>query len=145
VAAAGDATRFIGHTKVVPSGYADARVENFFTQRKLHDNIVCNPPFTEKIERKFIQHALTRFKVAIIFQTSKINAARRLRNTPLRRVWWLDRALRCRPVATSRQATNPQRQIRFLLAGILRWAAPDRENLTGCIAMKDGRQLTPGT
>jgi hypothetical protein len=54
-----------------------------------HDNIVTNVPF--KIARPFAMRALklARRKVAIVFPLARLNAARWIRKTPLRRVWLL--------------------------------------------------------
>jgi len=67
----------------------DSTPQNFFDHHSLHDNIVCNPPFDE-LER-FACHALNRarFKVAMIFPTARLNAARWLQGTPLQTVWLL--------------------------------------------------------
>jgi hypothetical protein len=50
---------------------------------------VCNPPFN--VAREFAEHALglARGKVAMIFPTARLNAARWLYETPLQRVWLL--------------------------------------------------------
>lgn len=52
-----------------------------------HDNIVCNPPFD--IVPQFALHALklARRKTAMIFPVARLNAARWIKDTPLRRVW----------------------------------------------------------
>jgi hypothetical protein len=54
-----------------------------------HANIVCNPPFN--IAPQFAAAALARAerKVAMIFPTARLNAARWLRGTPLARIWLL--------------------------------------------------------
>lgn len=54
-----------------------------------HDNIVCNPPFD--LARQFAIRALqlARHKVAMIFPTARLNAARWLEETPLVRAWLL--------------------------------------------------------
>ena len=72
---------------LVDRGYAGCR--DFFVVSGAHDNIVCNPPFN--IAKEFTEHALTVtfYKVAIIFPIARLNAARWLREAPLRRVWLL--------------------------------------------------------
>ena len=67
----------------------DSTPQDFFVHHSLHDNIVCNPPFD--IVPEFAQHALkrSRYKVAMIFPTARLNAASWLRETPLERVWLL--------------------------------------------------------
>jgi hypothetical protein len=62
---------------------------DFFEHTRVHNNIVSNPPF-DKIE-EFTLHALNRttHKVAMIMPTARLNAARWLTNTPLRRIWLL--------------------------------------------------------
>ncbi len=53
------------------------------------DNIVTNPPFDNA--RQFALHALKLVarKVAIIFPTARLNAAKWLNATPLARIWFL--------------------------------------------------------
>ena len=54
----------------------------------LSENIVCNPPFN--IAGKFMRHAIDMpdvQKVAMIFPTARLNAAKWLEETPLARVW----------------------------------------------------------
>jgi len=64
-------------------------VLDFFAMKEPHHNIVCNPPFD--LARQFAEHALQIYlgKVAIIFPTARLNAARWLQDKPLRRVWLL--------------------------------------------------------
>jgi hypothetical protein len=52
-------------------------------------NIITNPPFA--IARQFVEHALelTVHKVAVLFPVARLNAARWLMDTPLRRIWLL--------------------------------------------------------
>jgi hypothetical protein len=52
-------------------------------------NIVVNPPFA--IARQFVEHALelAERKVAVVFPTARLNAARWLQDLPLRRIWLL--------------------------------------------------------
>lgn len=56
---------------------------------EMHDNIVCNPPFTGDAIEQFIKRALTvtRRKVAAIVPTGRLHAAHWLKETPLARVW----------------------------------------------------------
>ena len=53
------------------------------------DNIVCNPPFN--VARNFAERslAIAKKKVAMIFPTARLNAARWLDETPLANVWLL--------------------------------------------------------
>jgi hypothetical protein len=54
----------------------------------LAENIVCNPPFN--IAGRFMRHAIEMDgvqKVAMIFPTARLNAAKWLEETPLARVW----------------------------------------------------------
>jgi hypothetical protein len=62
---------------------------NFFEEPGRCLNIVTNPPFD--IAREFAFHALelASRKVAIIFPTARLNAARWLEQTPLARIWLL--------------------------------------------------------
>ena len=71
-------------------GYFDIiEPQNFLKHNRMHENIVSNPPFD--IFEEFAQHALVRahYKVALIMPTARLNAARWLETTPLRRVWLL--------------------------------------------------------
>lgn len=74
---------------IVDRGWKHGRRRDFFGDDGTYDNIVCNPPFN--IAREFVEHALVIAdrKVAIIFPTARLNAARWLTDTPLRRIWLL--------------------------------------------------------
>jgi predicted RNA methylase len=52
-------------------------------------NVVVNPPFGTA--RQFVEHALelTAHKIAALFPVARLNAARWLADTPLRRIWLL--------------------------------------------------------
>ena len=62
---------------------------DFLTSDREACNIVSNPPFD--VAKEFTLKALERAtkKVAIVFPTARLNAARWLQQTPLRRVWLL--------------------------------------------------------
>lgn len=64
-------------------------VLDFFRRQDAVDNIVSNPPFD--VAKDFCKQALrlARLKVAFIFPTSRLNAARWLMMMPLCRVWLL--------------------------------------------------------
>jgi hypothetical protein len=64
-------------------------VEDFFEQTRMHDNIVCNPPFESMMRFVLAAEVHSRRKTAVIFPTARLNAARWLTDTPLRRVWLL--------------------------------------------------------
>lgn len=71
-------------------GYVNIfKPKDFLKSTDVHDNIVSNPPFD--IFREFAIHALTHsgMKVALIMPTARLNAARWLVGSPLRRVWLL--------------------------------------------------------
>jgi hypothetical protein len=77
---------------LVDRGYAEGSVEDYFASMQCHDNVVCNPPYGPKgFVRKFVGHALslTRMKVAVILPIAMMNAAHRMREMPLRRMWLL--------------------------------------------------------
>ena len=63
--------------------------QDFLERIDKHPNIVANPPFD--IFEEFAKHALklASLKVALIMPTARLNAARWLEGTPLRRVWLL--------------------------------------------------------
>jgi len=67
----------------------DSTPQNFFIHRSMHGNIVSNPPFD--VFESFARHAimLSRHKTALIMPTARLNAARWLTETPLRRIWLL--------------------------------------------------------
>jgi hypothetical protein len=87
-----DAASARGHeatgTDLVDRGFGFA-VEDFATATALVDNIMTNPPFA--LARQFVEHALTLAtrKVAVVFPTARLNAARWLQDLPLRRIWLL--------------------------------------------------------
>ena len=64
-------------------------VRDFLDCRRMHDNIVSNPPFN--IFPAFAQLAvmLTHRKTALIMPTARLNAARWLQTMPLARIWML--------------------------------------------------------
>jgi hypothetical protein len=86
------AARAHGHTAtgadLIDRGFAFL-VEDFALGTALVDNIVTNPPFA--LARQFIEQALTLAtrKVAVVFPTARLNAARWLMELPLCRVWLL--------------------------------------------------------
>jgi len=72
---------------IVDRGFERGGVEDFFKCDQAIDSIVCNPPFN--IARDFALYALELAirKVAMIFPVARLNAARWIVDTPLRRVW----------------------------------------------------------
>jgi hypothetical protein len=74
---------------LVNRGWTLGDVEDFFQTNCKRWNVVCNPPFN--IAREFMEHALSvvGYKVAAIFPTARLNAARWLDEMPLRRVYLL--------------------------------------------------------
>lgn len=65
-------------------------IRDFLTSSATKDNFAFNPPF--EIGEEFALHALSlaRRKVAMVYPTSRLNAAGKwLRATPLCRVWYL--------------------------------------------------------
>lgn len=91
--AAKNAGYIIGASDIVDRGYKSPAFHtcDFLTdqRRPFASNIVCNPPFD--IFEKFARHALevTTGKVAMIWLVPRLNAARWLSGTPLRRIWLL--------------------------------------------------------
>jgi hypothetical protein len=67
-------------------GYPGAIVQDFLTRKSAPPSAAGNPPFTEV--EAFARHALAigARKVALVFPTARLNAARWLRDLPLRRV-----------------------------------------------------------
>lgn len=77
-------------TDVVNRGWHGQRTQFDFLQSvaPLSENIVCNPPFN--IAGAFIRHAVEMEgvkKVAMIFPTARLNAAKWIEELPLARVW----------------------------------------------------------
>lgn len=74
---------------LVDRGFEQGSVQDFFTIDRWFDCIVCNPPFD--VAPQFAERAimLAHRKVAMIFPVARLNAARWLNGTPLRRVWLL--------------------------------------------------------
>ena len=54
-----------------------------------YDNIVTNPPFNLAYTFAFEALRISNLKVAMIFPVARLNAARWLEGTPLRRIWLL--------------------------------------------------------
>jgi hypothetical protein len=72
-------------------------------------NIVCNPPFN--IAQHFAQHALSLSnwqKIAMVFPTARLNAARWLEETPLARVWLMTPRPSMPPGYTIARGEKPQ-------------------------------------
>jgi len=89
-----DAARAAGHavraTDIVDRGCRPFHgTEDFLTSTRKISNVCCNPPFD--LFKEFARHALalTCGKVAMIWLTRRLNAARWLEGTPLVRVWLL--------------------------------------------------------
>ena len=74
---------------VADRGQKGIGLQDFLRVTWQADNLVFNPPFD--IAQLFIEHALehARFKVAAIFPTARLNAARWLEGHPLRHIWLL--------------------------------------------------------
>jgi hypothetical protein len=87
-----DAARAHGHeatgADLVDRGFGFA-VQDFALTTTPIANAIFNPPFG--IARQFVEHALelTAHKVAVLFPVARLNAARWLTHTPLRRIWLL--------------------------------------------------------
>lgn len=76
-------------TDIVHRGWHGQKTQIDFLQAEapLSENIVCNPPFN--IAGRFMKHAIQMpgvEKVAMIFPTARLNAARWLQETPLAKV-----------------------------------------------------------
>jgi hypothetical protein len=88
-----EAARAHGHpahgTDIADRGYGETGIDFLAGTLDRVDNVVCNPPF--KVAPQFVARALelARYKVAIIFPTARLNAARWLQALPLARVWLL--------------------------------------------------------
>lgn len=80
-----------GHD-IVDRGFPKTATIDFFKSDSEYPNIVCNPPFN--IFKEFALHALKvtkakNGKVAMIWLTRRLAAARWLQDTPLARIWLL--------------------------------------------------------
>jgi len=67
----------------------DSTPQDFTKHLSPHDNIVTNPPFDQMAQMVFCAVARARYKAALVMPTARLNAARWLVETPLRRVWLL--------------------------------------------------------
>lgn len=74
---------------VVNRGYPNCEIQDFLERRTVPPSVVGNPPFNAV--EAFARHALNlgARKVALLFPTARLNAARWLQALPLRRVWLL--------------------------------------------------------
>jgi hypothetical protein len=74
---------------IVDRGYANCEIQDFLKRKSVPPSVVGNPPFSEV--EAFARHALNlgSRKVALVFPTARLNAARWLQALPLRRVWLL--------------------------------------------------------
>jgi hypothetical protein len=74
---------------IVDRGYPGCKIENFLARKSAPPSIVGNPPFG--IVADFARHALEigANKIALIFPTSRLNAAHWLDDVPFRRAWLL--------------------------------------------------------
>ena len=74
---------------IVDRGYPECRIQDFLDRKSVPPTVVGNPPFNAV--EAFARHALElgARKVALIFPTARLNAARWLQELPLRRVWLL--------------------------------------------------------
>jgi len=89
--AARRADHFVLATDIVDRGYAHftGRYDFFNCKGMKAANICCNPPFA--VCDQFVRHALefSLLKVAMIWLTRRLNAARWLQDTPLARIYLL--------------------------------------------------------
>jgi hypothetical protein len=74
---------------IVDRGFPGTHVQDFLTRKSAPPSVVGNPPFNAV--EAFARHALDTGarKTALIFPVARLNAARWLRDLPLRRVWLL--------------------------------------------------------
>jgi hypothetical protein len=74
---------------IVDRGYLGCQVEDFLDRKVAPPTVVGNPPFNAV--EAFARHALSLdvLKVALIFPVARLNAARWLKNLPLRKIWLL--------------------------------------------------------
>jgi hypothetical protein len=74
---------------IVDRGYPGCEIQNFLDRKSGPPSIVGNPPF-DSVEA-FARHALElgANKVALVFPTARLNAARWLSELPFRRAWLL--------------------------------------------------------
>jgi hypothetical protein len=74
---------------IVDRGYAGCQIQDFLERKSVPPTVIGNPPFNAV--EAFARHALelSARKVALLFPTARLNAARWLMDLPLRRVWLL--------------------------------------------------------
>ena len=71
---------------IIDRGYAGCEIQNFLERKSVPPSVVGNPPFNSV--EAFARHALDlgARKLALLFPTPRLNAARWLKDLPLRRV-----------------------------------------------------------
>ena len=86
-----DSAKAAGYTTVIAAdivnrGYPGAEIQNFLERTSVPPSVVGNPPFNAV--EAFATHALDlgARKVALIFPTARLNAARWLQDLPLRKI-----------------------------------------------------------
>ena len=74
---------------IVDRGYPGCEIQDFLQRQSVPPTVVCNPPFN--MVEAFARHALTlgACRLALIFPVARLNAARWLKDLPLRRIWLL--------------------------------------------------------
>jgi hypothetical protein len=88
-----EAARAVGYTviaaDVIDRGYPGCLVQDFLDRKSAPPTVVGNPPFNAV--ETFARHALKlgAHKVALLFPVARLNAARWLKELPLRRIWLL--------------------------------------------------------
>lgn len=99
-------------TDLVDRGYAGLHQQMDFlaTSHSRAPNIVCNPPFN--IAQQFAEWALCFpqewSKIAMVFPTARLNAARWLEQTPLSRIWLMTPRPSMPPGHTIARGEKPQ-------------------------------------
>ena len=89
IADAAKAAGLVVVTADICDRYPGTRIQNFLDRHSAPPSLVGNPPFN--VVEAFARHALAigGRHVALLFPTARLNAARWLRELPLRRVWLL--------------------------------------------------------
>jgi len=88
-----EAAKVAGYTviaaDIIDQGYPGCLVQDFLDRKSTPPTVVGNPPFNAV--EAFASHALElgARKVALLFPVARLNAARWLKELPLRRIWLL--------------------------------------------------------
>ena len=133
-----EAAKVAGYTviaaDIIDQGYPGCLVQDFLDRKPTPPTVVGNPPFNAV--EAFASHALElgARKVALLFPVARLNAARWLKELPLRRIWLLTPRPSIPPgyvIARGEKPGGGKTDFTWL---IFERDTPARQRSTGCIA-----------